>query len=305
MQEYENFIFNKSTSIISSGFDISKKELNKNLYEFQKDIVRWALKKGKAAIFADCGLGKTIMQLEWANKVYEHTGKNVLILAPLAVSTQTKMEGKTFGIDVNICENQSDVVPGINITNYEKLDKFVANEFGGIVLDESSILKSFTGKIRNQIIENFSHCPFRLACTATPAPNDYMELGNHAEFLGIMTRNEMLSMYFIHDGSDTSKWRLKGHADKIFWQWMASWCVFIDNPNSLGYEIEGYKLPKLNIFEIIADGTDFSNDKLTLTQRRNVRKETLNIRCQKAADIVNSSNEQWLIWCSLNDESSK
>ena len=272
MQEYENFIFNKSTSIISSGFDISKKELNKNLYEFQKDIVRWALKKGKAAIFADCGLGKTIMQLEWANKVYEHTGKNVLILAPLAVSTQTKMEGKTFGIDVNICENQSDVVPGINITNYEKLDKFVANEFGGIVLDESSILKSFTGKIRNQIIENFSHCPFRLACTATPAPNDYMELGNHAEFLGIMTRNEMLSMYFIHDGSDTSKWRLKGHADKIFWQWMASWCVFIDNPNSLGYEIEGYKLPKLNIFEIIADGTDFSNDKLTLTQRRNVRK---------------------------------
>ena len=237
MQEYENFIFNKSTSIISSGFDISKKELNKNLYEFQKDIVRWALKKGKAAIFADCGLGKTIMQLEWANKVYEHTGKNVLILAPLAVSTQTKMEGKTFGIDVNICESQSDVVPGINITNYEKLDKFVANEFGGIVLDESSILKSFTGKIRNQIIENFSHCPFRLACTATPAPNDYMELGNHAEFLGIMTRNEMLSMYFIHDGSDTSKWRLKGHADKIFWQWMASWCVFIDNPNSLGYEI--------------------------------------------------------------------
>jgi len=305
MQEYENFIFNKSTSIISSGFDISKKELNKNLYEFQKDIVRWALKKGKAAIFADCGLGKTIMQLEWANKVYEHTGKNVLILAPLAVSTQTKMEGKTFGIDVNICESQSDVVPGINITNYEKLDKFVANEFGGIVLDESSILKSFTGKIRNQIIENFSHCPFRLACTATPAPNDYMELGNHAEFLGIMTRNEMLSMYFIHDGSDTSKWRLKGHADKIFWQWMASWCVFIDNPNSLGYEIDGYTLPKLNIFEIIADGTDFSNDKLTLTQRRNVRKETLNIRCQKAADIVNSSNEQWLIWCSLNDESSK
>lgn len=305
MQEYENFIFNKSTSIISSGFDISKKELNKNLYEFQKDIVRWALKKGKAAIFADCGLGKTIMQLEWANKVYEHTGKNVLILAPLAVSTQTKMEGKTFGIDVNICESQSDVVPGINITNYEKLDKFVANEFGGIVLDESSILKSFTGKIRNQIIKNFSHCPFRLACTATPAPNDYMELGNHAEFLGIMTRNEMLSMYFIHDGSDTSKWRLKGHADKIFWQWMASWCVFIDNPNSLGYEIEGYKLPKLNIFEIIADGTDFSNDKLTLTQRRNVRKETLNIRCQKAADIVNSSNEQWLIWCSLNDESAK
>lgn len=305
MQEYENFIFNKSTSIISSGFDISKKELNKNLYEFQKDIVRWALKKGKAAIFADCGLGKTIMQLEWANKVYEHTGKNVLILAPLAVSTQTKMEGKTFGIDVNICESQSDVVPGINITNYEKLDKFIANEFGGIVLDESSILKSFTGKIRNQIIENFSHCPFRLACTATPAPNDYMELGNHAEFLGIMTRNEMLSMYFIHDGGDTAKWRLKGHADKIFWQWMAGWCVFIDNPNNLGYEIEGYTLPKLNIFEIIADGDEFYNDKLTLTQRRNVRKETLNIRCQKAADIVNSSNEQWLIWCSLNDESAK
>lgn len=302
-RDYTDFIYEKSTNIENTGFDINKDELNTKLYDFQKDIVKWALKKGKAAIFADCGLGKTFMQLEWAKQVYEHTRKNILILAPLAVANQTQHEGQMFGIDVNIAESQEDIKPGINITNYEKLDKFVANEFGAIVLDESSILKSFTGKIRNQIIDYFSHCPFKLACTATPAPNDYMELGNHAEFLGVMTRNEMLSMYFIHDGSDTSKWRLKGHAKDIFWQWMASWCVFIDNPNNLGYEMSGYDLPKLNIYEIIADGEEFKSDKLTLTQRRNVRKDTLDLRCKAAADIVNNSNEQWLVWCNLNDES--
>lgn len=303
MKDYTEFIYQKSINIENTGFDIDKAQLNSKLYDFQKDIVKWALKKGKAAIFADCGLGKTFMQLEWAKQVYENTNKNVLILAPLAVANQTQQEGLIFGIDVNIAESQADIKAGINITNYEKLDKFVANEFGAIVLDESSILKSFTGKIRNQIIDYFSHYPFKLACTATPAPNDYMELGNHAEFLGVMTRNEMLSMYFIHDGSDTSKWRLKGHAKDIFWQWMASWCVFIDNPNNLGYKMTGYDLPKLNIYEIIADGDDFQNNKLTLNQRRAVRKDTLDLRCKAAADLVNNSNEQWLVWCNLNDES--
>ena len=218
------------------------------------------------------------------------------------MSSQTVREGEKFGIEVNICESQADVKPGINITNYEKLDKFIANEFTGVVLDESSILKSFTGKVRTSIIDNFANVPYKLACTATPAPNDYMELGNHSEFLGVMTRSEMLAMFFVHDGGQTSKWRLKGHAENIFWQWMASWAVFIDNPINLGYEDSGYSLPDLHINEIIVDGTEPITETLTLTERRNARKESLELRCQTAAEIVNNSDEQFIVWCDLNAE---
>ena len=302
---YEEFIKSKTIEFKNYGFDISKESLNPMLFDFQKDIVRWALKKGRAAIFADCGLGKTPMQLEWANQIYKREGGKILILAPLAVATQTQREGEKFHIPVNICESQADVKEGINITNYEKLEKFVANEFIGVVLDESSILKSFTGKVRNTIIDNFRHTPYKLACTATPAPNDYMELGNHSEFLGVMTRSEMLSMYFVHDGEQTSKWRLKGHAEDKYWEWMASWSVFIDNPKNLGYEVEGYDLPKLNIYEIVADDMPVVYGKLTLTQRRNARRESLDVRCKRAADIVNHSNDNWIVWCDLNDESAK
>ena len=302
---YEEFIESKTIEFKNYGFDIDKENLNPMLFDFQKDIVRWALKKGRAAIFADCGLGKTLMQLEWANQIYQREGGSILILAPLAVATQTQREGEKFHIPVNICESQADVKEGINITNYEKLEKFVANEFIGVVLDESSILKSFTGKVRNTIIDNFRHTPYKLACTATPAPNDYMELGNHSEFLGVMTRSEMLSMYFVHDGGQTSKWRLKGHAEDKYWEWMASWSVFIDNPKNLGYEVEGYDLPKLNIYEIVADDMPVVYGKLTLTQRRNARRESLDVRCKRAADIVNHSNDNWIVWCDLNDESAK
>lgn len=296
---YKEFIDNKNFILENNGFDIDKSELNDSMFDFQKDIVRWALKKGRSAIFADCGMGKTLMQLEWAEKI----GGKVLIVAPLSVTTQTQKEGEKFGYKVTICENQSDVQDGINITNYEKLDKFECNVFNGVVLDESSILKSFKGKIRTQIIEYFQKTPYKLACTATPAPNDFMELGNHSEFLGIMTRSEMLSMYFVHDGGETSKWRLKRHAESIFWQWMASWAVFIDNPANLGYEVEGYNLPKLHIHQIIVDGNEPSTENLTLTQRRQARKNSLELRCQAAANLVNSNYEQWLVWCDLNDES--
>ena len=296
---YKDFINNKNFILENNGFDIDKSELNPSMFDFQKDIVRWALKKGRSAIFADCGMGKTLMQLEWSKKV----GGKILIVAPLSVTTQTQREGEKFGYKVTICESQEDVQDGINITNYEKLDKFECNIFNGVVLDESSILKSFTGKIRTQIIDYFQKTPYKLACTATPAPNDFMELGNHSEFLGIMTRAEMLSMYFVHDGGQTSKWRLKRHAESIFWQWMASWAVFIDNPANLGYEVDGYDLPKLNIHEIIVDGEEPSTENLTLTQRRQARKDSLELRCQAAADLVNSNDEQWLVWCDLNDES--
>ena len=302
---YLEFLQNKSFVLESSGFDIEKEKLNQMMFEYQKDIVRWALKKGRACIFADCGLGKTLMQLEWAYQVHNQTNENVLILAPLSVCEQTKREGQIFGYDVNICETQNDVIQGINITNYEKLDKFVAKEFMGIVLDESSILKSFTGKVRTQIINNFERIPYKLACTATPAPNDYMELGNHSEFCGVMRRSEMLAMFFVHDGGETSKWRLKGHAQDVFWQWMASWAVFVDNPNNIGYEIDGYNLPELNIKEIIVDGDEPITDSLTLTERRQARKDSLVQRCQMAAELVNNSAEQWIVWCDLNNESHK
>ena len=301
--DYKSFLEKKTIVSKDTGFTVNRKDLNNNLFEYQKDIVIWALKKGKSAIFADCGLGKSLMQLEWAEKVHEETNGSILILAPLAVTEQTYREGIKFGINSKVVECQEDVINGINITNYEKLDKFDTSVFNGIVLDESSILKSFTGKVRNQIIDNFKNTPYKLACTATPAPNDYMELGNHSEFLGVMTRSEMLAMYFVHDGGNTSKGRLKGHATDVFWQWMSSWAVVITNPRDLDYEVEGYDLPKLNIHEIIVDGDKPIVETLTLTQRRQARKESLEERCKAAADLVNNSNENWLVWCNLNDES--
>ena len=301
--KYEDFIKDKQFLIKSSGLFVKRSELNANMFDFQKDIVRWALAKGRSAIFADCGLGKTLMQLEWAQKIVENTKQSVLIVAPLSVSYQTQKEGEKFGYVVNVCASQHDVKYGINITNYEKLDKFVANKFGGVVLDESSILKSFSGKIRNQMISMFCNVPFKLCCTATPAPNDYMELGNHSEFLGVMTRSEMLSMFFVHDGGDTSKWRLKGHAQSVFWEWMASWSVFINNPENLGYNDNGYVLPKLRVNEIVVDGDEPINIKLSLTERREARRESLQARCEAAANLVNNSNSQWLVWCDLNAES--
>lgn len=301
---YHEFLSNKRFVLESSGFDIDKSELNPMLYDFQKDIVRWALKKGKACIFADCGLGKTPMQLSWAHQVNRHTGGKVLILAPLAVADQTKREAEKFGYTARVVAEQSECIDGINITNYEKLDHFVANEFTGIVLDESSILKSYSGKVRTAIIQNFHEVPYKLACTATPAPNDYMELGNHAEFCGVMTRAEMLSMFFVHDGGQTSKWRLKGHAEDVFWQWLSTFSVFVDNPKNIGYDTEGYDLPPINIKEICVDGTPIS-ETLSLTERRDARRESLESRCNTAAELVNSSNEQWLVWCDLNSESHK
>ena len=302
-ESYHNFIKSKAITVTAKGFDVPVTELNPLLFEFQRDIVRWALGKGKAAIFADCGDGKTAMQLEWAEQIRKRTGGKVLIVAPLAVSAQTKREGEKFGIEVNICASQEDATAeSVNITNYEKLEKFVASEFIAIVLDESSIIKSFSGKIRNQIIGMFAQTPYKLACTATPAPNDYMELGNHSEFLGVMTRAEMLAMYFVHDGGQTSKWRLKGHAESLFWKWLSSWCVVMDDPKKLGYEIDGYDLPKLNIHEIIVDGDEPTNETLSLTERRQARRDSLSERCNAAAELVNNSNDTWLVWCDLNDE---
>ena len=221
MNLYSDFLKSKQVRTLSRGFDVPEESLNRNAFEWQRHIVSWALKQGKAALFEDCGLGKTLQQLMWADSIWKLTGSPVLILAPLAVSTQTKLEGEKFEIDVNICENQKDVVNGINITNYEKIEKFDMSVFSGIVLDESSILKSYMGKIKRLICDRFKDVPYKLACTATPAPNDLMELLNHAEFLGIMNSNEALSIWFIADQSHSGKYRLKKHAEKDFWQWVS------------------------------------------------------------------------------------
>lgn len=307
MMDYQKFLEKKSIRHEPCGFITD--EVNPILFDWQQVLVKWALYKGRAALFEDCGLGKTPQQLEWAKRVNIETGNPVLILAPLAVSQQTKREGEKFGIDVNVCKTQDDVKNCINITNYEKLNHFYPQEFAGVVLDESSILKNYTGKIRNQIIETFLNTPYKLCATATPSPNDYSEIGNTSEFLGVMTRAEMLSMYFINDTSDTGTWRLKGHVkDNLFWQWIASWAVMIQFPSNIGFDDNGFVLPKLNIHEHIIPfngkkDTLFVEPAATLSERRQARKESLNERADLAAELINNSNDTWLVWCNMNDES--
>jgi DNA modification methylase len=301
---YDNFLADKAiTSPLAGLADIPP--LSAHLFPFQSDIVRWALKRGRAAIFADCGMGKTPMQLEWA----KHIPGNVLILAPLAVAAQTVHEGDKFFIPVRYCRDQSTVEPGITITNYEMLEHFDPSYFTGIVLDESSILKSYDGATRTAIIEAFAQTPYRLACTATPAPNDYMELGNHAQFVGSMSRVEMLSMFFVHDGGETQKWRLKGHAERDFWKWLASWSVMIRKPSDLGYEDGAFVLPKLSMHEHVididkpTDGYLFSLEAATLQDRIAARRESVGERVAQCASLVNSSDQPWVVWCNLNSES--
>ncbi len=309
--DYKEFLKSKEKNIISSGFIIDESELNPNLFDFQAAIVKWALARGRAAVFAGTGLGKTIVQLDWAYQITQRTGHNVLIVAPLSVSQQTIREGNKFGIDASYCRHQDEVKDGITITNYEMIEHFDLDQFIGVVLDESSILKNQTGKVRSMIIDVTRNVPYKLSCTATPAPNDYAELGSQCEFLGIMTAVEMLAMFFIHDtGGNSNCWRIKGHGKYKFWQWMAGWSVFIQNPSNLGFDGSRYILPPLNIIEhmietnIVEDGL-FVMPAQGLSERRKASRRTLESRCDLAAEIVNSSEDCFLVWCYLNDESAK
>lgn len=311
-KDYLEFLERKKVRIEESGFVVSDDAINPALFDFQKFIVKKAIKNGKYAIFADCGLGKTLMQLEWARHVAEHTNRPVLILCPLAVAAQTIQEGVKFGIAVE--RLRSDVFgPGVFITNYDQLGTFNASQFSGVVLDESSILKNYEGATKNAVIEAFSHTEYKLACTATPSPNDFMELGNHAEFLNVMSRNEMLAMYFVHDGGETSKWRLKGHSEEIFWQFVAGWSVMLTKPSDIGFSAVGYDLPALNFIEkqittaqkqtkagdqarllndVAVSATDF-NGELRLTKVE---------RLSEVIQIVNNSDENFIIWVKQNEE---
>lgn len=310
MKSYEEFLRGKELRAEATGFDVDRDSITPYAFDYQKDIIAWACKKGKCAILTGCGSGKTLMQLEWCRKVHEHTKKPVLIVAPLSVVRQTKNEAAKFEIaDVTICRKQNDVQDGINITNYEMIEHFVPSEFSAVCLDESSILKSFTGKYQNLLTEMFCKTPYRLLCTATIAPNDYTEIGTSCEFLGIMSRTEMLATYFIHDGGDTAKWRLKKAGVNKFWEWFATWAIYFNSPKDLGYEGEGYDLPPLNIKQIFTEskpeeGTLFVQLAETLDERRSARKESLEDRTDHAADLANGKMwDQWLVWCDYNDES--
>lgn len=307
---YGNFLAGKAVIHHSKG--IESPEIHEALFPFQQAIVRWALRKGSACIFAGTGLGKTAMQCDYAGNVEAHTDRPVLILAPLAVAHQTIAQAKALlGMDVKFAERQADVGErGVYITNYHKLTHFDASAFGGVVLDESSILKHEEGRYRTLLIESFSQTPFKLACTATPAPNDFMEIGNHAEFVGALTMSEMLSTFFVHDGGETQKWRLKRHAEADFWRWMASWCVSLQMPSDLGFSDDGYILPKLHVHEhvvassVVREGELFPVTASTLKERRNARRDSLDDRVGLAAELISREpGEQWGVWCNLNDES--
>lgn len=287
---YEQFLESKKLIVPSAGIEIDRHELNRKLFPFQADLVYWALVKGRGALFCDTGLGKTPMQLAWAEIVHRHTGRDVLILAPLAVARQTVQEGSKFGIAVNLCRTQDDVEPGINITNYEMVDHFEADKFVAVVLDESSLLKNFEGKTRTKLIAKFARTGYKLCCTATPAPNDIQEICNHAEFLGIMTRTEMLAAFFVHDDNG---WRLKGHAKKgPFWEWLASWSMAVKKPSDLGYSDDGYNLPGLDIqpvyvrSDFIPEGKLFIDKLNGITERTQVRKATIAERVEATINLI-------------------
>lgn len=295
--EYEEFIASKLKTIEPSGF--SPEKINQKLFPFQRFIVERALLAGRYAIFADCGLGKTIMQLEWAAQVVKHTGGEVLILAPLSVTWQTVEEAEKWGISLH----------GITVTNYEQVDNLDCSKYVGVVLDESSIIKNYSGATKEKLVKGFLETPYKLACTATPSPNDPIELGSHSEFLNVLSGQEMLSLFFINDGKDKSeKWKLKGHAEKAFYQWVSTWAVMLSNPSDIGFPMDGYVLPKLNFFTHhletdLRDNGELVNTKAVSAIEFNAElRRTQEQRLEKAREILDGSDESFLVIVKQNDE---
>lgn len=307
-KDYQKFLETKEKKFIESGFEVSQEELNENLFDFQKHIVQIALRKGRFAVFADCGLGKTLMQLSWADEVQKHTKKPVLLLAPLAVVNQTIKESDKFGISLDflILDESKDK----EIINYDQLKNIDTSIYSGVVLDESSILKGRDGKLSRYIIDSFESTPYKLACTATPSPNDHMELGQHSEFLGAMSYLEMLAMYFVHDGGETSKWRLRKHATDDFWKYVCTWSISLDNPKTLGFGGDKYNLPEIEYIEHIIpveNNTDslFGDVAVSATELHKDLKRSFDKRIEKTVELVSSSDEQWIVWTLKNDEANE
>lgn len=307
---YDQFIDAKTKIVSPAGFE--PQTIDSHLFPWQAHVVAWAIRQGRAALFEDCGLGKTLQELEWARQVVAHTNGPVLILTPLAVSGQTLREAQKFGIDaVIVASGEQVTVPRIYITNYEKLDHFDTSVFSGVVLDESSILKSFDGKTRRRLTAAFAQTPYRLCGTATPSPNDYTELGQHAEFLGICTPSQMLATFFINDTFNTGDWRLKGHAEGEFWKWLASWAACISVPSDIGFSDDGYVLPGLQLHTEIVDVDEsqlagdglFRFAQLSATSMHRELRMTSEKRAARVAElVVEHPDEPWMIWCNTNDE---
>lgn len=303
---YDDFISRKLSIVQRQGIDADVRRYA--MFPHQVDLTQWALRRGCAAIFADTGLGKSRMQIGWADVVRQHSGGDVLILAPLAVAEQTVEEAARVGVIVNHAKSDIDIRPGINITNYDRLHLFDTSRFAGVVLDESSIIKHHAAKTLQILLEAFRDTAYKLACTATPAPNDWTELGNHAEFLGVRSRSEMLAEFFIHDGGDTQTWRLKGHARHLFWRWVASWGAMVRSPADLGHDASLYALPPLTVHqhtvELAHDPLHglFALEAQTLSERRNARRGSMSERVAECAAIVNAERVPWVVWCDLNAE---
>lgn len=306
---YDEYVDSKRITVPSSGFEPG--ELNPKMFDYQRDITRWAIRRGKAALFQDCGLGKSFEEWEFAKQVVDYTSKPVLLVSPLSVGEQMAVEAPAFDYRVNLCRGKGGVKPGINITNYESLHKFDPDIFGGIILDESSILKGGSlGKMSNELVSFAKEIPYRLCATATPSPNDLIELTFHAEFLGIMRENEIKALFFTQDGNSSNKFRLKRNAVEKFYQWLASWAVAMRKPSDLGYSDKGFELPELVIEQIVVDSTDqFANGTLFqmeargIDEQRRALRNSITERVALTANMVNSSDEQWLVWCQLNPES--
>ena len=306
---YKEFIISKNRAIQSTGF--GPHDITVPAFDWQAHVIKWAVRTGKAALFEDCGLGKTLQQLEWAHQVVNQTSGKVLILTPLAVAHQTAQEATKFGLSAQVVESGADMKEaGIYITNYDKLEHFAEVDLAGVVLDESSILKNFTGKTRKALTERFKDTPYRLCCTATPSPNDYTEFGQHADFLGVCSPAQMLATFFINDTFNTGDWRLKKHAETQFWEWVASWAACIGKPSDIGYDDAGYILPPLNLrTEIVeVDETTGSDDQLfrhatlSATTMHKEMRLTSPARVAAVAAEVNASIESWVVWCNTNDE---
>jgi len=310
--DYQEFIRSKRRPVECVGFDVDPSALNANLFDWQRRVVVWALKRGRAALFEEPGLGKTLQQLSWAEQVFYHTGMPVVVHSPVGVRHQTKREAEKFGIacPVAVVNDASEVIAGINVVNYEKIHLFDGVQWGGVVLDESGILKGQSGKTKQQIIDRYSGVRYRLACTATPAPNDHMELGNHAEFLGVCQSVDMLNRYFYHDSGDTSRWVLMGHARQEFWRWVSQWAVCIAKPSEIGGDDTGYELPELRVHRHLveideqdaAGGFLFNTSGISATTLHEEKRMTNNARCTKAADIANATDGPVIVWCDTNYE---
>jgi hypothetical protein len=311
--DYRTFLAGKRSYAPEVGFEA--KVENPHPFDWQRAVIEWSIRKGRCALFEDCGLGKTLQHLLWAEAVVRHTGGRVLILCPPVVAQQEQSEAEKFGIEVpvKICRDQSDVGEGISLTNYQRLHLFDPSAFAGVVLGESSILKNYTGKTKQRLMEAFRSTPYRLCETATPAPNDLLELGNHADFLGVMPANEMLARWFINDASEAGNYRLKGHAAEDFWRWVASWAVCASKPSDLGdYSDDGYVLPPLTIEEHILANENtgpppgwmfkVESEPISATEIHRQKRTTAAKRAEFVAGLVRSKPTPWVVWCDTDYE---